>query len=1090
MSYSELILRDSAEIVWPFDDITESSSISRPINFFTDNPYAYSASINTFNTTVTHNPIVFGGGSVLSLSSSNIGMSIPALGRFSELYSGIDSSLSLWFQTGSLFSGEYPIFKKRNYENIGLFIKDNYLIFRYGTTASYVEVASDMVDLSEPTHVVVSKTFSGLSITINGSQFNTFTGVPVIEKDPQHTENDYIDFYGPPQNYWTVDSIALYPNAISTTVAKRHYVYGLGKTVTDDVFYTRGGNFYNLSTIPTEKIIDINWDYKEEWQLTDLVDLSLESDGIRSIPYSNPVLYSFDNNIDTSSNNISFYKSGSVTQASYIDIDRLYNKIGGGEYPFFVKFKLDGQLPYPYLSQRLISYGKFPDNEIINFDLYNDNNTYKVIANIPGSASASFPISNISSSPSFYIGMKFSGNTTIFFAQESASVQSASFNYINSDGYGIDPLTPYFPPSADISLRIGSSLNYNEFSFTDSVYDVSQFNGSFERFLIVQKDFSASSTFQDLDNYKKNRYKFIYDSNKNRFKVSSYGYGSFNIHSVNFSEYISDNEQKLYANLVKIGYPDISSASQVYFYTTHLSYSGSVLYPKTSLSQINYLPFINNRNVSDSYLKFDFEIYSEDCINYPPKIKYFQMQTFNSTQEYLSMRDDAGPDYILYATSSTVYLPEIRYTPSIFMTDKSGIKLSNTIADFTEKIMGKPLDPTTINGLKLWLDARFVNGLAVPGLEDDSRVMVWSDLSGNNNNAIQNISASAPIFRSQCLNILRSNQLNGSDTDDTSFIIGNNLLVESSPAAVIIGVKGIKATPNGSSIDSYIDLSFNTASLSTFPNQSYTIVGSLKMDKPQTASSLHANARKIIVYNTDGTVETLAASSNAATNSKGTYSLSATFSTDASTTRSIFRLYNGSYDFKDYSYWDNIGVYPITSGSSQNSWVIPLTGNDHPVVKFNGNNLSLVSSASTTQPSSLYIVARNFGSSCFVESTTASIIYSNSSSYFISYGSPKNYYGSNNSFHIFSIINNGSTTELYINGDYIDSQNSGTNPIDQLIIGRGLKGDIAAILLYEGVNSSEDRHKIENWLSESFNIPILIEEKPISYYSASYTNEY
>lgn len=1068
MSYSKLILRDSAEIVWPLDDITNSSSISKPINFFNSNQNSYSASINISNTDVMNNPIVFGGGLALSLSSSAVGLSIPALGKFSELYSSKDSSISLWFQSNNLFPTEYPIFKKRNYKNIGLFIKDNYLIFRYGTTASYAEVSADVVDLSEPTHIVVSKTFSGLSLTINGAQFNTFDNIPALDIDLQHTANDYIDFYGPPQKSWVVDSIAFYPNAINTSVAKRHYVYGLGKTVTDDVFYTRGGNLYNLSTLPTEKIIDINWDYKNEWKLTELLDLSLENDGIKSAQYSNPKLYSFDNNIDTASGRISFYRSSSATQASYIEIDKLYNKIGGGEYPFFVKFKLNGQLPFPYLSQRLVSYGKFPENEIINFDLYNDQNSYRVVANVPGSSSISFPVSNISSSPSFYIGMKFSGNTTVFFAQENQSIQSASFNYVSSGGYGIDPLTPYFPPSADISLRIGSSLNYNEFSFTDSVYGVSQFNGSFEEFLVVQKDFSASSTFQHLNSYRKDRYRFVYDSEKNRFKVSSYGYGSFNIHSINFSEYISDSEQKLFANVIKVGYPDINSASQVYFYVTHLSYSGSVIYPKTLLSHENYLSFINNKNLSDSYLKFDFEVYSEDCINYPPKIKYFQMQTFKSTEQYLSMRDDAGPDYKLYPTSSTVFLPEIRYTPTIFMTDNSGIRMNRTISDFSENIMSKPLDPRVINGLKLWLDARFVNGLNAAPPEDDSRVLIWQDLSGSNFHATQTTSSLSPIYRSQSLNLFTSNQLNGSDTDSLNFIIPINSTVESSVSSAINGNKGLKVTPNNLSNNSYIDLTFNTASVGTFSSQSYTVVGSIKLDKPQTASSLNINARKIIIFEERGGTEVFSASSIASNNSRGIYSLSAIFTTASSTTRSIVRFYNGSNDSRDYVSWDNLGIYPVTSGSYISQWIKPLSLNDFPTIKFNGTTTFVQSSASSINSNSLYVVARNFGNSILIQSTTASILYSNSASYFVSYGSPQRYSLSDNKFKLFSILNNGTSASVFINGNFAGSANSGSVSINRLFIGRQLRGDISAVVLYEGINSIKDRERIERWLNESF----------------------
>lgn len=1069
MSYSKLILRDSAEIVWSLDDITESSSISKPINFFTENSNSYSASINTANTNLLYNPIVFGGGTALSFTSSAVGLSIPVLGRFSELYSNKESTLSIWLQANNLSVKEQPIFKKRNHPNIGLFIQNNYLIFRYGTSASYTEVAADLVDLSEPNHIIVSKSESALNLIVNGIAYSSINPIS-LTIDSQHSNNDYLDFYGPINGSWNIDSISIYPNYLTGDIAKRHYVYGLGKTVSDTVFYSRGGNLYNMSTISTERMIDLNWDYKDEWKLKEIIDLSLEDDGIKPISYSNPVFYSYDNYLNKNSDLLSFHSSASNTQASYIEIDKLYNKIGGGQYPLFLKIKLDGQLPDQYLSHRLMSYGKLPDNEILKFDLYNNGGIYQVRVNVIDSSSVAFNISNITASPSIYVGMKFSGFTTLFFAESGSAVQSASFSYFSASVSGVDPLVPYFPPAADTVLRIGSSLNYDNNTFTDVVYGVEQFYGSFEKFMVLQEDFTASVNYNYLDAFRKSRYQFVYSTDKNRFKIKTYGYGNFILHSAKFAEYITDDIQKIGANVVRFGYPDVSSASQVYFYVTQTNYSGSVVYPKTSISQNNYLNFLNNTNVNSTYLTFDFEIYADDAIYYPPKIKYFQMQTFKSTNNTTIMRDDAGPNFTLYPTSSVVYLPDIRYTPTIFMTEDSGIKLSQTIADFSERIASKPLDPRTISGLKLWLDARFVNGLGITIPDDDSRVTKWTDLSDNNNHAIQNISASAPVFRTQSLNLLRNNQLSGSDNTDLTFVTGINSSIELSVDGAIKGEKGFKSIPSGSSIDSYIDLTYNTASLSTFSNQSYTMVGSIKLDKPQTGSALHSNARKIVIYNSDGITETFSASSYAAANTKGIYSLSATFVTSSATVQSIFRFYNGSFDSKDPVYWDGLAVYPITAGSAIYSWTAPLTDNDRMTIKFK-DNLFLESTASSLYPNSLYIIARNFEDSIFLQSPTASILYSNSASYFISYGSPQNYSVSDNKFKLFSILNNGTSASVFINGEFTGTKNTGNLNITKLFIGRKLKGDISALLLFDNINSINDRHKVEKWLSQSFDIP-------------------
>lgn len=1077
MSYSKLILRDSADIVWPFDDLTESASISRAINFFNQNIDSYSASINPAETNVIFNPMVFGGGYSLSLTSSAIGFSIPALDRFSELYNSKESVFSFWFKSSQLFNVEHPIFKKRNYENIGLFIKDNYLIFRYGTSASYNEVAGDLENPDEPNHILISKNESGLLIMINGVAFTSNNETPILDKDNSHNNNNYLDFYGPPSGYWQVDAVAVYPNTLSPNDAKRHYVYGLGKNIGDSIFYSRGGNLYNFYTSSTERLADIDWRYPQEWKITSITDLIHETDGIKPLKYINPTFFNSDNNIQTASNVIKF-SSSSVTQGSYIQIDKIEDKIDGGEKPFFVKVKLNGDLPPPYLSQRIVSYGIFPQYEILKFDLYNDNNNYQIkISSTQTTASLAFNINNIESNPSIYVGMNFKENSTFYFAESGSVIQSASFSYYSASGFGLDPMIPFFPPPPTSVIRIGSSLNYNNENFTDNVSGVEQFYGSFERFLITQSDFvSSSATFDDLENYKKPRYEFIYDSYLERFKTKTYGYGEFYLHSINFAESISDTNQKIGGNVIRVGYPEVNSASQVMFYATFMNYSGSVVQSKFKLDQTNYLGFLNNTNLYETYLKFDFEIYAEDSIYYPPKIKYFNMETFREKDGKVVLRDDAGSPYTLTpSSSSVVYLPESRYTPSIFMTDYSGLKINNNSVIFTENIAPKPLDPRSIPGLKLWLDSRFVNGLNNVNPNDDSRITIWKDLS-NNSNAIQNTASSAPVFRVQSANLLLSNQLSGGENDDISKINAINVFLESSSEGAVTGNRGLKLTPNGSSIDSYIEVLNNTASISVFPNQKYNVFASIKLTKPQTGSALSSYARGFILK-TGSAVADIISASAFAINSAGTYTLSAQFTTGINDTKASLQLYNGSYDPKDFVYWDNIGIYQHEQSSSVSSWFIPLTQKDYPSIKFNGIDTSILTAASVSGHFTIYLAGKILNDGVFFGSPSANF-YVNSGSFNINFGTNSLYTSSNNDFNIYSLIIENSNAKLYINSNYAGDFNIGSNSLSNIIIGSGLingqnkylSGEIGSFLIYDTNHNDDIRYKVENWLLETFNI--------------------
>jgi hypothetical protein len=1081
VSYSQLILRDSAEIVWPLDDITESSSASRPINFFTNNEYAYSASINTDATNLMKNPIVFGGGTLLSFTSSAVGLSIPAMNRFSEYYDNKDSTLSFWFQTNYLPNEEYPIFKKRGEDNIGLFIKNNYLIFRCGTSASYNELRVDFVNVEEPHHIVTSRNGSGLMMILDGISYMNKDGSAVeLDPDPSHDDNNYIDFYGPPQGSWNIDTPAFYPNMLNSNIAKRHYVYGLGRNVPDSVFYSRGGNLYNFTTIYTERLSDINWDYPDEWKFSELVDLNNDEFGLGPLNFTGPYTYSFDSHIDTSSNKYKFSSSASNTKASYIEIDRLTSKLDYGQYPLLVKFTLDGELPAPYLSQRLISIGRIANEEVISFNLYNNNGQYQVrVSAVEFSETVEFNISDVTASPSFYVGMKFDSSTILYFAEDGGQIQSSSFAYTASTSLGLDPLVGYIPFAYTSVLRIGSSLNYDDTSFNSNVYGVEQYYGSFDRLLVAQTNFSASSDYSYIDNYDKSRYEFVYDSSLERFRVKTYGQGSFNLHTINFSEYIDDDNQTVGANYIGIGYPSVGSSSFVKFYATLLSYSGSVVHEQVRLDENNYLDFLNNVNLTDQYLKIDFEILSDDSLYFPPLVKYFKMQTFKSTNNSAIMKDDAGPTYKLKPSASSVYLPEIRYTPTIFMTENSGVKVYQTTTEFTENILPKPLNPLTIEGLKLWLDARFINGLNKTNPLDDTRVTSWIDLSNNENNAIQTTASLAPVFRTQSLNIFRMNQLDGGENDDLSFIIPNDSTIVSDIQGAISGTRGIQVIPDGSSSDSYIDMGFNTASITVFSSQRYNVVGTIKMFKPQTASALSENARKIVIYTTDGITETLSGSSIAATNSAGLYSLSATFTTTASTTGARILFYNGSYDSGDTVYWDNMGLYPVTASSTQYEWVQPLTLNDHPTIKFDGKQTYLQSSASVNQPYTLYVVGRGFNDSVFMSYSSSASLYSEGGYYYFNSGSASQFSPSNKEFNIYSIVVDSGSANIYLNKDNLGQIVVGNNDISSIQIGRGsvegsavtyLSGDVSVVLLYEGEQNYETRSMIENWLEESFNL--------------------
>jgi hypothetical protein len=681
VSYSNLILKDRPDIIWAFDDIDDSASISRPINFFNTSSVAYSASINTSATSVIKVPIIYGGRTVLSLESSSVvGISIPAMNRFSELYKSKEYALEFWIQANSVVPQEITIVKRKNSTNVGLFLKENYLIYRYGNSSSFTEVSYGLAELENPTHIVMNYNNGNISLIVNGVvKSESVSENQQLPVDASHDSNNILEFYGHEQIKIFVDSAAIYPYALSTNMAKKHYFYGLGKNFNENLFFNLGGDYYNFSTNNTKKNYFDYWELPQEWRLSQRVNLSHDNSGLYNIQYAAPVLYSSDNNITASNNSIKF-STASISSGTAIDIFNLSSIMRDKSEPFFVKVRIDGQLPSSGSSQTIMSYGLNPISDIIQFKIENSSGSYYLkVVDAQTASSLSFYIPSATSSPTAYIGMKYDPYSIFYFSLSGSSVQSASFANYSGSVYGSDPFSSYFPPTTDNVVRIGSNFTFDQ--STASPSDVNQFSGTFLKFLVASSGFSASS-YNDIDSYTKEIYSATYDTSLSRFKVSSYGTMNFIIHGARLAETSDSGSVVISSNRFEFGYPDVISGSQVNIYATLYDYSGSVSWPKTKLSKINSLEWLNLKDLNRNYTSFDIEIKGEDILAYRPTVKYFKGEAYNYSGSYTDIVDFGGTKIRLHSNASAQsYIPEFDETPSIFLTDYSGIKFNNSIGD-------------------------------------------------------------------------------------------------------------------------------------------------------------------------------------------------------------------------------------------------------------------------------------------------------------------------------------------------------------------------------------------------------------------------
>lgn len=133
------------------------------------------------------------------------------------------------------------------------------------------------------------------------------------------------------------------------------------------------------------------------------------------------------------------------------------------------------------------------------------------------------------------------------------------------------------------------------------------------------------------------------------------------------------------------------------------------------------------------------------------------------------------------------------------------------------------------------------------------------------------------------------------------------------------GAKSIRITPVSSNPDTFVDI---TAGFTLNPNTLYTILGTVRLEAPQTGT-LNSKRRGFRAY--IGGSETTFNYSSVAPNEFGVHEVRATFSTPASAVMSFFRLMNGASAGNGDVWWDDLliieGEYtgPYFDGSTPNT---------------------------------------------------------------------------------------------------------------------------------------------------------------------------
>jgi hypothetical protein len=370
MSYSALILKDSPEAVWSMDEVSGSVAYADAfINSETYNGQYYSGKYSR-----SFIPITYGGKTCISskgtyvsnYSTNNKIFSIPSLGKFSSQTRGSAHTLEFWMNLSinaaqlssgaASRTGESKIVSFSGATNTGLYIRDlDYLVFKIGDNSSnrIYESCVHVPNFNTPLHIMVIYTTYSIQLIVNGVSGN----VPIIEDNVFGAEETRtIDFLFPNRinsssEYFdgvSYDTVAIYPNALDSSIAKRHYVYGLGYDVPKYIYKSLGGVNYETNMQQTQPLKQINYLNNDSWSTRAVLkNLVANNNNLSTANYNNHSVHLSSENLSYSQKDMfallsgeSFIKFPSDCY-SYVEVNNHESITNGNTKKIEAIFKID-----------------------------------------------------------------------------------------------------------------------------------------------------------------------------------------------------------------------------------------------------------------------------------------------------------------------------------------------------------------------------------------------------------------------------------------------------------------------------------------------------------------------------------------------------------------------------------------------------------------------------------------------------------------------------------------------------------------------------------------------------------------------------
>lgn len=721
MSYSSLIFNDAPLCVWSLEEPNGSTSVS--CDTFT-NDATKNGVYNPSKVFMSSVPITYAGSfsvqnlgpfddETIDYESDNILFTVPSQDIFSSRTKARQFSLEFWMNleidatalSSSLSSriGESEIVTFSGNTNAGLYIRDlDYLVFKIGDTGKQVyESCIHIPNFDSPLHIALIYTQSSIQIFVDGAPGSeAFIDTdPFLSYEPRNIEfrfprkisEDSEDFLN--INY---DTVAIYDQALTPSTLKRHYVYGVGKTVPREIFSALGGVVYGSNmqkTLPQKQITYLD---NVSWTSNAILNnLVATNNNLSTVKFPKPNLFikDFINNEKTYKDMI---QDSSIVFPdecfSYLEISNYESITGGATKKVEAKFEIESSHSE---ESQVLMYVSSPSNPEVYLSFQIEDRDVSVI--VSGELKDTYSINALSDQ--FFVSYYVSSGTI------NVSIRD------DLDGYK-DISIPAFNifPMQNAYIRFGSLpiFSMNNIDVNIPVDSIKRFDGKLLQ-VDIYNDLSKTNSWANYPKLKSGVSLYQLYANSLTKKISVATKGSFNLtislaNLLKTLDFPKNIDQVKLATKVVIG----SQASKIkYDFIKVTGGVETVLDSQEDIRMLN-LPDIDSSipSVLDTQYKIIGELFTTDSDVTPGILDYVGITSYpvltDASKSYIEINaDNSGSNLRYYSgvnTSSINYpfktLPDIDQTTDLYRSFNTGFSVGTF--HNTKPYIQVPIDTSSI----------------------------------------------------------------------------------------------------------------------------------------------------------------------------------------------------------------------------------------------------------------------------------------------------------------------------------------------------------------------------------------------------------